>query len=70
MEVANESDEGLSEDNGGAGEEWEGCSGWWRAEEVQREIVVRRKHERIASQPHERISQRRKKQDLDIKSCA
>jgi hypothetical protein len=43
VEDANESDEGLSENNGG---------------EVQREMVVRRKHERIASQPHERRSEK------------
>jgi hypothetical protein len=59
--LVEESEEEVEHTNGeDASEEEEGCSDWWKAESVQREMVVRRKYERIASQPHERTLQRRR----------
>jgi hypothetical protein len=64
--LVEESEEEVEDTNGeDASEEEEGCSDWWKAESVQREMIVRRKYERIASQPHERTLQRRRDYSWD-----
>lgn len=55
-----ENDENTSEDNEGAEEGGGDHSDWWKAEDAQGQMVVRRKYERIASKPHERTLQRRR----------
>ena len=47
VEESEEEMEDTSEDREAV--EGEGCSDWWRAESVQKEMVVRRKYERIPS---------------------
>lgn len=56
-----ESVEGASEDDEAM--EGKSRSDWWRAEDVQKNMVVRRKYERIPSQPHERTLQRKRAQE-------
>lgn len=40
-----------------------GLSNWWESETVQNQMVVRRKYERVPSQPHQRTLQRKRKEE-------